>query len=232
MADRSIQVRKLLLDRLAAALRRERPNAARKVDAMRENVFSYVKQHGAMWTRMLGRPVGKEPQLLSALLELDIGLDMFEFAVEQVETAADGRTRWVALQSSAVFHSATLQRAEAVAKRFGRAGLIDEVTARRLADEANSLRKQDPISKLRDQVAHTFGEDAHAFLRSPERDGLWNLLALKRVEGNPLDWIYTHARQDLSRALRDSARKRFGVTERFIRHLYDAIEKEMEARRS
>ena len=139
---------------------------------------------------MLGAFDAGERRLLSALLDVQFGLDSVRFYSERALAATDLREFYMVTTVMPILVERLLQRMEHLAKKTRRIGLVDESTEDAVMAETNRYRSVDPFLGERDPSAHGAYTSEDAWLRTPERTRLWELVALSTAPGDPMAWTY------------------------------------------
>ena len=181
----------LLLRRLERKLRTEAPDAIAWIERLAEgSPTEYFRQHPEVWPRVLGAFDAEERQLLSGLLDAQFGLDSVRFYSHRSLTATTHRELHMATTVMPILVKRLLERIEHLIKRAHRTGLVDEATRSTVMGELKRYRDADSFLSERDPSAHGAYVSAKAWLRTPERDRLWELAALTTAPGDPMAWTY------------------------------------------
>ena len=181
----------LLLRRLEHELRAEAPNAIAWIERLAEgNPTEYFEQHPDVWPRTLRSFDAKERRLLSALLDVQFGLDSVRFYSERSLAATNHREIHMAMTVMPVLVERLLERMEHLIKQARRAGLVDEATESAVMVEVARYRNADSFLSERGPSAHGAYVSEDAWLRTPEKNRLWELAALTTVPKDPMAWTY------------------------------------------
>ena len=165
-----------LLDEVAARLRARNPSVDR-----------LLLDAGDIDETILGAPIQPYTSLLTALFDVEIGIDTFEFMIERASTTSDPREWDIVTNLSAVALAAIPERLEDLLKIFQRRRIC---TRQILAPFFNSIEvfrtENELLFGLRNQTAHSVQGHILAFSRVPEMTRAWDLQALFPREINLL----------------------------------------------
>lgn len=150
------------------------------------------------WAGELGDPNKPWPELLTALLDLQIGAEWMRFTVDSLASAADGRSVRFFVDYFPVSAQAVLERTRHLALRCTRTGVVDRHEGDGVVARAEELLGSDAVASLRHQTAHggfAAGGGSTSVISSPERDRLWELQSLVgfRRQDDILDPMYRSA---------------------------------------
>ena len=171
-----------LLGGLERRLRVEAPEAVAWIERLDEgNPTEYLRRHPTVWPRVLAAFDAGERRLLSALLDVQFGLDSVRFYSERALAATDLREFYMVTTVMPILVERLLQRMEHLAKKTRRIGLVDESTEDAVMAETNRYRTVDPFLGERDPSARGAYTSEDAWLRTPERTRLWELVGIAHL---------------------------------------------------
>jgi len=140
------------------------------------------------WDEVLGAPIQPYTALLTALHDLDRGLDALAFGVERATRTSDPREWEFITQIAAVVYVAVLDRLDDMVKRFSRAKLVSPERAGVIESAVSELRAgTDFLHKVRHQTAHSVQGHSLALSRIPESTRTWDVFALLAIDADLLD---------------------------------------------
>lgn len=180
-----------LLRGLERKLRAEAPGAITWIERLADgSPVEYFKQHPDVWPRVLRSFDAPERRLLSALLDVQFGLDSVRFYSERGVAATNHRELHMAMTVMPVLVERLLERMEHLIKRARRAGLVDEQTEKAVMRELARYRDADSFLSERGPSAHGAYVSEDAWLLTPEQQRLWELAALTTAPKDPMSWTY------------------------------------------
>lgn len=180
----------ILLGRLEERLRNDAPAAVQWFERMEEkSAAEYFVRHPDVWERNLRSFEASEREMLSAVFDIDFGLDLIRFLSDQALSAKDRRTIYAAAHMLAIGVQALFERLDHMVKRAYRNGMIVKKTEIRLLKDIEA-RMNDPLLRMRDASAHGSFVSAESVLRNPERTRMWEVLALTGITAKPLAWMH------------------------------------------
>ena len=180
----------LLLDRLSKKLRREAPPAVEWFERLGNGAQEYHQRHPDVWPRTLGSFDAPERTILSGLFDVRVGLDSVRSMSEQSLAATDLHQFHMAAVVMPILISALLERLEHLAKRSRRSGTIGEAVEQRMLGTVAKYRERDRFLTGRDASAHGSFTSDDSWLRTPERERLWEAVALGPTPREPLTSMY------------------------------------------
>ena len=180
----------ILLGRLEERLRNDAPAAVQWFERMEEkSAAEYFVRHPEVWKRKLRSFETSEREMLSAVFDIDFGLDLIRFLSDQALSAKDRRTIYAAAHMLAIGVQALFERLEHVVKRALRNEMIVKKTESMLLKDIEA-HMNDPLLRMRDASAHGSFVSAESVLRNPEQTRMWEALALTGITAEPLAWMH------------------------------------------
>lgn len=164
-----------LLQTLAARLRARNPIVDQ---LMRDRGSS-----GLDWDEILGPPIEPLTGLLTALHDLDLGLETCVLVLDRADITTDAREWNFLTQIGAVPHVAVIDRLDDLIKRFQRSRFVADDLMKVATKAVEELRENHlPLIGLRNQIAHSVQGHHAAFSRIPERTRTWDVFALYSLD--------------------------------------------------
>ena len=180
----------ILLGRLEERLRSDAPAAVHWFERMEEpKAAEYFGRHPDVWVRRLGSFEASERETLSAVFDIDFGLDLIRFLSDQALAAEDRRMIYATSHMLAIGVQALFERLEYLVKRAFRNEMIVKKTEIKLLKEIKA-HMNDHLLLMRDASAHGSFVSTESILRHPERIRMWEVLALSSTTAEPLAWMY------------------------------------------
>jgi hypothetical protein len=190
LVDLSRSLRHELLLRLGDRLKRDRPEL---VGYASRGPRSFVL---ADWAALVGAVPYPEPRFLTAIHDLDLGLDALRCTVESALAATNARIWFTASGNVSVRYAGVLERTQDLAKVGRRLHVVPAALADEII-EAIEARADAPILKFRHEVAHS-AQRPESVVTSAVRARLWELIALSGQNPRPLESTYTFKDADMA----------------------------------
>ena len=214
----------ILLGRLEERLRNDAPTAVQWFERMEgKSAAEYFLRHPEVWKRRLRSFEASEREMLSAVFDIDFGLDLIRFLSDQALTAKDRRTIYAVAHMLAVGVQALFERLDQMVKRAHRNGMIVKKTEIRLLKDIKASMN-DPLLRMRDASAHGSFVSAESVLRNPERARMWEVLALTGITAKPLAWMHVGA---VDSEFHEQTRARLSTIEMLVGGVFAGIVAEM-----
>lgn len=179
------ELRRALLDRLGTRLRDRNEPYLRTLDRIAPDArVEFLGRHLDEWSQRVGHFPDAESQVLTALFDLEYGLDRIDWCVQTVAGANQLRDVFIASETALIFHTSAIQRLRMVIIRARRDRLISDSDARELDTEVAQFEAEDPEVEVgRDFAAHTAFNDSKklkgkGWARVSDRRNYWKMMAL------------------------------------------------------
>jgi len=175
------KIQSFLLASLRKDLEANNPDFVKlMVDGTAENSFNFPKA-----VKLLTEPTEPWSELLSLLLDLELGYDFCKLTVENISNTSCDRELHFHIRTYSIYFRAILERLECLVKKLNRKGVISDIN--KVLEFTSEALKHPGLNQERHTAAHGRFTGTDSPIGGVQTEHFWEPLAIIQLDESQLD---------------------------------------------